>query len=203
MIIHTGNKTGAEGKKMTDRDYAFKSLKDIIYNLAGQSIAEADNKKEYEKKMKILMEAFQLLLLENKHIQKELESKCLSQINEDLSYVLEYMNQFNEDLDVTKLQKEMGNLILVYGLYDMLYRAEVLMRYYAPKGMALAELIRARYYSGIVKSDIDVMIEIGVGKTKYYRMKRDALAYMGTYFWNIVVKQLKNKNLFVDDIRNI
>lgn len=183
---------------MTDQEYAFKSLRDITHSLAGRSIAEIDDKKKYEKKMKILMESFQLLLLENKHIQKELESKCLGQINDDLAYVLEYMNQFDEDLDVTKLQKKMGNLMLVYGLYDMLYRAEVLMRYYAPKGTALAELIRARYYSGTVKSDIDVMIEIGVGKTKYYKMKKDAFVYMGKYFFYIVIPQLRcekwNKN---------
>ena len=43
-------------------------------------------------------------------------------INEDMAYVLSYLSIYNNQLNVPKMHREMNNLMIIYGLSDMIYR---------------------------------------------------------------------------------
>lgn len=175
---------------MTDRDYAIKSLKEVTVKVARQTEAAMDC---HYKKMKELLEWYQKLILENQMVLEELEQECQEKLNEDMAYALQYMNVYDYRLDVIKLRREMNNLMMIYSLSDMVYRAMILMKYYAPKGPELSEVIHGCYCSNIEKTDIEVQIELGYGKTKFYEMKKRAIRYMGFYFYEVVLPQAKSK----------
>lgn len=175
---------------MTDRDYAIKSLKEVTVKLARKTEDAMDC---HYKKMKELLECYQELVLENQMVLAELEQECQEKLNEDMAYALQYMSVYDYRLDVVKLRREMNNLMMIYSLSDMVYRALVLMKYYAPKGPELSEIIHNCFCSNMQKTDIEVQIELGYAKTKFYAMKKRAVRYMGFYFYEVVLPQAKGK----------
>lgn len=52
------------------------------------------------------------------------------------------------------------------------------------------QLYESSHYN---KTDVEVQQELGIGRTSFYKMKKQALRYLGFYFYEIVVPQAKNK----------
>ena len=175
---------------MTDRDYAIKSLKEVTIKAARQ---QEDMLERHHKKMKELLVSYQKLILENQMVLIELEQECQDKLNEDMAYALQYMSVYDYRIDVVRLRKEMDNLMLIYSLSDLVYRAMVLMKYYAPKGPEMSEIIHSCYCSSMDKTDMEVQMELGYAKTRFYEMKKRAVKYMGYYFYEIVLPQAENK----------
>lgn len=107
---------------MTDREYAIKSLKEITFQMAthAQDYLEMSMDRHY-KDIKLLMVNYQKLILENKMVLEELEMECQEKINEDMAYALTYLDIYGKQLDIVKLKHEMNNLMIIYGLSDMIY----------------------------------------------------------------------------------
>ena len=59
----------------------------------------------------------------------------------------------------------------------MIYRGMTLVKFYAPNGVMLSEILHS----------------LGIGRTSFYKMKKQALGYLGFYFYEIVVPQAKDK----------
>lgn len=181
---------------MTDRDYAIKSMKEITFQMAShaQDYLEVTMDTHYND-IKELMKNYQDLILENKLVLEELEMECQEKINEDMAYALSYMDVYGRQLNVAKLKHEMNNLMVIYGLSDMIYRGMTLVKYYAPDGVVLSDILHSCFCSHYHKTDVEVQQELGIGRTSFYKMKKRALKYMGFYFFEIVVPQAKNKRL--------
>ena len=79
------------------------------------------------------------------------------------------------------------------GLSDMIYRGMTLVKFYAPNGVMLSEILHSCFCSHYNKTDVEVQQELGVGRTSFYKMKKQALGYLGFYFYEIVVPQAKDK----------
>ena len=150
---------------MTDRDYAIKSMKEVTFQMAthAQDYLEVTMDRHHE------------------------------DIKEDMAYALSYLDVYGKQLNVTKLRHEMNNLMVIYGLSDMVYRGITLVKYYAPDGVMLSEIIHSCFCSHYNKTDVEVQQELGIGRTSFYKMKKQALRYLGFYFYEIVVPQAKNK----------
>ena len=179
---------------MTDRDYAIKSMKEITFQMAShaQDYLEVTMERHYTD-IKELMTSYQKLILENQIVLEELDMECQEKINEDMAYALSYLSIYNNQLNVPKMHREMNNLMIIYGLSDMIYRGMTLVKFYAPNGVMLSEILHSCFCSHYNKTDVEVQQELGVGRTSFYKMKKQALGYLGFYFYEIVVPQAKDK----------
>ena len=63
----------------------------------------------------------------------------------------------------------------------------------AMNGVMLSEILHSCFCSHYNKTDVEVQQELGVGRTSFYKMKKQALGYLGFYFYEIVVPQAKDK----------
>ena len=108
-------------------------------------------------------------------------------------YALSYLSIYNNQLNVPKMHREMNNLMIIYGLSDMIYRGMTLVKFYAPNGVMLSEILHSCFCSHYNKTDVEVQQELGIGRTSFYKMKKQALGYLGFYFYEIVVPQAKDK----------
>ena len=124
---------------------------------------------------------------------EELDMECQEKINEDMAYALSYLSIYNNQLNVPKMHREMNNLMIIYGLSDMIYRGMTLVKFYAPNGVMLSEILHSCFCSHYNKTDVEVQQELGIGRTSFYKMKKQALGYLGFYFYEIVVPQAKDK----------
>lgn len=179
---------------MTDRDYAIKSMKEITFQMAShaQDYLEVTIERHYTD-IKELMTSYQKLILENQIVLEELDMECQEKINEDMAYALSYLSIYNNQLNVPKMHREMNNLMIIYGLSDMIYRGMTLVKFYAPNGVMLSEILHSCFCSHYNKTDVEVQQELGIGRTSFYKMKKLALGYLGFYFYEIVVPQAKDK----------
>ena len=179
---------------MTDRDYAIKSMKEITFQMAShaQDYLEVTIERHYTD-IKELMTSYQKLILENQVVLEELDMECQEKINEDMAYALSYLSIYNNQLNVPKMHREMNNLMIIYGLSDMIYRGMTLVKFYAPNGVMLSEILHSCFCSHYNKTDVEVQQELGIGRTSFYKMKKQALGYLGFYFYEIVVPQAKDK----------
>ena len=178
---------------MTDRDYAIKSMKEITFQMAShaQDYLEVTIERHYTD-IKKLMTSYQKLILENQIVLEELDMECQEKINEDMAYALSYLSIYNNQLNVPKMHREMNNLMIIYGLSDMIYRGMTLVKFYAPNGVMLSEILHSCFCSHYNKTDVEVQQELGIGRTSFYKMKKQALGYLGFYFYEIVVPQAKD-----------
>ena len=161
---------------MTDRDYAIKSMKEITFQMASHA-------QDY---LEVTIERHYTDI-------KELDMECQEKINEDMAYALSYLSIYNNQLNVPKMHREMNNLMIIYGLSDMIYRGMTLVKFYAPNGVMLSEILHSCFCSHYNKTDVEVQQELGIGRTSFYKMKKQALGYLGFYFYEIVVPQAKDK----------
>lgn len=111
---------------MTERDYAIKSFKEITLNAKRHTEQRMDL---YYEKIKTLMSDYQDLILENQMVLEELEQECQDKINENMAYALQYMDAYDYRMHIGHLKKEMNNVILIYGLCDMVHRAMTLVKF--------------------------------------------------------------------------
>lgn len=52
-----------------------------------------------------------------------------------------------------------------------------------------SEIIRDYYFKEDKMDDVDIQVELNLGRTFYYRMKRAAITLFGILLWNIVVEE--------------
>lgn len=176
---------------MTERDYAIKSFKEITLNAKRHTEQRMDL---YYEKIKTLMSDYQDLILENQMVLEELEQECQDKINENMAYALQYMDAYDYRMHIGHLKKEMNNVILIYGLCDMVHRAMTLVKYFTPNfGEEYYDVLYGCYCRNRKAADVDIMIELGMSRATFYRRKKAALRYLGYYFFEIVVPQSANK----------
>ena len=98
------------------------------------------------------------------------------------------------ELHIGHLKKEMNNVILIYGLCDMVHRAMTLVKYFTPNfGEEYYDVLYGCYCRSRKAADVDIMIELGMSRATFYRKKKAALRYLGYYFFEIVVPQSASK----------
>lgn len=173
--------------KRDARQYAISSMRPIVEKLRGKSISEAGG---HDEEMKQFFAEYGHIIRKSKEDIGELERECHEMINEDLSFALNYLFDWDYRINVPKLKKEIHRLIDIRCLCDMVARARVLLKEYAPKGTVLEEIIYRRYCSPLERSDMEVWEELGMGRSDYYKKKKLAIQYMGFYFYEIVIPQV-------------
>ena len=58
----------------------------------------------YYEKIKVLMNNYQDLILENQMVLDELEQECQEKINENMAYALQYMDAYDYRMNLGKLK---------------------------------------------------------------------------------------------------
>ena len=107
---------------------------------------------------------------------------------------LQYMDAYDYRMNLGKLKKEVNNIILIYGLCDMVNRAMTLVKYFTPNfGTEYYDVLYSCFCRHRKMADMEIMLELGMSRARFYRKKKAALRYMGYYFFEIVVPQSANK----------
>lgn len=172
--------------KRNARQYAISSMRPICEKLRGKSISEAGG---HDEEMKQFFKEYGYVLRKNRQAIGELEAECHEMINEDLNFALNYLFDWDYRINVPKLRKEIHQIMDLRCLCDLIARARILLKEYAPNGVKLEELIYRRYCSPMERSDMEVWEEMGMSRSDYYKKKKLAIQYMGFYFYEIVIPQ--------------
>ena len=100
---------------------------------------------------------------------------------------LQYMDAYDYRMNLGKLKKEVNNIILIYGLCDMVNRAMTLVKYFTPNfGTEYYDVLYGCFCRHRKMTDMEIMLELGMSRASFYRKKKAALRYMGYYFFEQV-----------------
>ena len=111
-----------------------------------------------------------------------------------LSYALQYLEVCDIGVDMNRLSAAMNDVVLLYGLTDMLERGLTLVRKFVPdKGEINSMMIRSYFFSSNDVADEDVMEKLPgmISRKQYYREKKEAIRMMGYYFLEMLVPQMQ------------
>ena len=109
-------------------------------------------------------------------------------------HALQYMDAYDYRMNLGKLKKEVNNIILIYGLCDMVNRAMTLVKYFTPNfGTEYYDVLYSCFCRHRKMADMEIMLELGMSRANFYRKKKAVLRYLGYYFFEIVVPQSANK----------
>ncbi|MDD3186740.1 MAG: hypothetical protein PHD56_08565 [Anaerostipes sp.] len=175
---------------MTEKAYAIKSFQEVDARMVLQTEEELDR---HFKDMKQLLKHYSKLLDVNKATMQELEEECMESIREDMNYALQYLNQYDYRVNVGYLKGEIHTFMAIHGLAEMIHRALILMRYFTPKGTLHSDILKSCYCGSEKKEHFDVLAELGISRSLFYKEKKQALRLLGYFFYEIVVPQARNK----------
>ena len=166
---------------MTERDYAIRSFKEITLNAARHTEERMDL---YYEKMKALMNNYQDLILENQMVLDELEQECQEKINENMAYALQYMDAYDYRMNLGKLKKEVNNIILIYGLCDMVNRAMTLVKYFTPNvGSEYYDVLYGCFCRHRKMTDMEIMLGTGDEPGKFLSEEKSNSSVYGILFF--------------------
>ena len=67
------------------------------------------------------------------------------------------------------------------------------MKEFDSNGETYSDIIRDYYFIEDKMDDVDIQVELNIGRTFYYRMKKAAITLFGILLWNIVVEECIRK----------
>lgn len=67
------------------------------------------------------------------------------------------------------------------------------MKGFDANGETYSDIIRDYYFIEDKMDDVDIQVELNIGRTFYYRMKKAAITLFGILLWNIVVEECIRK----------
>ena len=89
---------------------------------------------------------------------------------------LQYMDAYDYRMNLGKLKKEVNNIILIYGLCDMVNRAMTLVKYFTPNfGTEYYDVLYSCFCRHRKMADMEIMLELGMSRANFYRKKKAAL----------------------------
>lgn len=134
------------------------------------------------------------MLKENRQVLDEIDLECREQIHESMSYALEYLSIYDRRVDMRHMCAVLDDVVFLYGLSDMIERGIELIRCFNPKkGKVYGEIISRYFCSDTRNTDEEVMDMLSdwISRRQYYREKKEAIRWMGYYFFEVVVPQVR------------
>ena len=78
-------------------------------------------------------------------------------------------------------------------LIEAIYRTMILVRYYAPDGDLLSEVLKESYCSSKELTEIQLCRSLNISRATYYRRKQKGIMYAGYFFYEAVLPQMEGK----------
>ena len=180
-----------ERKISSDYRYTIRAIKRLSgdFKTCQQKILDL-----HEKDMKKLLCFYRKLLKENKQFLDEIDLECREQFRENMAYALEYLSIYDQRVDMRRMCAAMDDVVFLYGLTDMIENGIELVRCFnLKKGKVYGEIIRRYFCGNTVNTDEEVidMLSNWISRRQYYREKKEAIRWMGYYFFEVVVPQVR------------
>ena len=175
-------------QQLTDEEYANKFCLMIFLDkkMIGEMDGYADNIRHILESYSFILKSHPSMVIEDEETVKdpeEMKSVAAALLKLCTSGAIE--NTWKEDIR--------GRRKLLSLLAEALYRAMVLVAYYVKDGAELISLIRDIYLENPDRSTVQICLSHGMGRATFYRKKKEALRYLGYFFYSIVLPDMMGK----------
>ena len=176
----------------TEEEYAFRFC--LILMVEGEKESEM---KKYAENFKNVLAGYSRIsrtnpeaMLEDIYVLKDDEKK-----RENLYTQVGMLREICLYQSIDMISRQPGKLYdsLSMLLAEALYRTVILVRYYAPEGDLLADILKNKFFQNHDRTDSRISRDLNISKATLYRKKQKAIMYAGYLFYKAVLPEMEGK----------
>ena len=99
----------------------------------------------------------------------------------------------NSDLEYAVFLETRIGGFLFQMLMEAVYRTLILVKYYAPEGVILSEILRETYCTSEIRAECQLYMKFLMSRATFYRYKKKAVKYAGYFFFEAVLPEMEGR----------
>jgi|GEM_PF-1047784 len=158
------------------------------YTINPGRISDAD----FQKAKRLLNSFKHVLWTINSNI-KELDEECKASMNEDLAYAVEILDKFDYRMDTERLERKLAANQESRLMANMIFAAIFKVKEYPTFGESYYSVLEKTYLSKDKKKETNILYELNISRSTFYKYKRDAVKIFGYCLWQIIIPNMKRE----------
>jgi hypothetical protein len=142
---------------------------------------------------KLLLQLYSKVLWRIEHSLKEMNTECFYLNKNSLAEAIESLMDMNTDLDRLNLENRLESLDVSKVILELINKALVLLGAYPEKGERYFDLLNKMYVINYRYSENEMLEYLNIGRTTFYKEKKDAIHMLGVILWGFVIPDMKGK----------
>lgn len=147
---------------------------------------------EFQKAKRLLNSFKHVLWTINSNI-KELDDECRATMNEDLAYAVEILDKFDYRMDTEKLERKLAANQETRLMANLIVSAIFKVKDYPMLGESYYNVLQKTYLSKDKSKETDILYDLDISRSTYYKYKRDAIKIFGYCLWQIIIPNMKKE----------
>ena len=145
---------------------------------------------EFQKAKRLLNGYQQVLWTISSNI-KELDDECKATMNEELAYAVEVLDKFDYRMDIGKLEGKLVANQETRLMAKLIVTAILKVKEYPSLGEYYFKVLQKTYLSKDKSKETDILYELDLSRSTYYKYKKDAVKVFGYCLWQIIIPNMK------------
>ena len=125
------------------------------------------------------------------HSLNEMDEECRCIGNVTLKKAMQELIDMDSDLSRLKLDERMESITVSYQMIQIVDRALAMLKDYPYRGEQYFEIINRVHILDYPYTEQEMLDRLRIGKTTYYKYKKEAVAMLGVVLWGFVIPELR------------
>lgn len=167
-----------------------KSIKELgqIYNFENQG-----NNKVYHN-TKLLLKLYSKVMWRMSNSIMEMEAECYLSNGSKLFDVVNTLIDVDPRVDQLRLESRLQSIEDSKSIIELINRALLLLKSYPENGSLYFEILNKSYLVFIKYSEHEIIDELNLSRSTYYREKKKAVTLLGVILWGFVIPDIKKSH---------
>ncbi len=147
---------------------------------------------EFQKAKRLLNSFKHVLWTINSNV-KALDEECRATMNEDLAYAVEILDKFDYRMDTDKLERKLVANQETRLMANLIVAAIFKVKEYPTMGENYYNVLQKTYLSKDKSKETDILYDLDISRSTYYKYKKDAVKIFGYCLWQIIIPNMKKE----------
>lgn len=147
---------------------------------------------EFQKAKQLLNSFKHVLWTINSNI-KELNEECKVTLNEELAYAVEILDKYDYRMDAGKLEGKLTANQDTRLMANLIIAAILKVKEYPILGEYYFKVLQITYIAKEKCKETDILYELDISRSTYYKYKKDAVKIFGYCLWQIIIPNMKKE----------
>lgn len=169
----------------------FKSLEKLsqMYNLKNQG-----NDRVYHN-TRLLLQLYSKVMWRMSNSIMEMETECYLSSGSNLFDVVNTLIDVDPRVDQLRLESRLQSIEDSKSIIELIDRALLLLKSYPDNGSIYFEILNKSYLVFIKYSESEILEDLNMSRSTYYREKKKAVTLLGVILWGFVIPDIKESRI--------
>ncbi|MCX7748262.1 MAG: hypothetical protein N2645_15450 [Clostridia bacterium] len=141
---------------------------------------------------KLLLQLYNKVLWRMEYSLNEMNTECFYLNKTNLADAIGSLLDMKTDLDRLNLESRLESLDVSRVILELINKALVLLKSYPDKGERYFDILNKMYIIKCRFSENEMLEYLNIGRTTFYKDKKDAIHMLGVILWGFLIPDLKS-----------